>query len=171
MRDFDAQTYGEKMEQLWANTTAPSVVGKSLPAKSLPEVVGQIVTESMITPFEDQWEVLPEGRSKVIHGQGVVCQVVMQISAASPFTGVLAPGNASGLLRLGSATTLDFEIFPGLGIKFPRSGVRSASWVALRTSGPGGSNDFFNSTFSNHVAPPPQLVALHKFQQASGCIE
>ena len=29
---------------------------------------------------------------------------------------------------------------------------------------------FYGSVFSNHVTPPDELVALGKFQQASGCI-
>jgi hypothetical protein len=60
-------------------------------------------------------------------------------------------------------------MFPGMGIKFLRSGVRSADFVALRSAGPGGSYNFFESVFSNHVVPPPELEALHKFTQASGC--
>jgi len=83
------------------------------------------------------------------------------------------------LIRLGSASSLDellppphgTYIFPGFGIKFLRSGVRSADWVALRATGAGGSYNFFESTFSNHVAPDSALTGLGKFQQASGCID
>lgn len=84
----------------------------------------------------------------------------------------------SGLIRLGSASSLDGlhpphvpTVFPGFGIKFLRSGVRSANWVSLRKTGPGGSYNYFDSTFSNHVAPDDALVKLGKFQQASGCID
>jgi len=135
-----------------------------------------MVSESMITSFDDHWEVMPAGRTKVIHTQGVHCQFDLAISAQSPFTGILSHGNQRGLIRMGSASSLDTDIaphgtpmFPGLGIKFLRSGVRSADFVALRSSGPGGSYNFFESMFSNHVTPPPELEALHKFTQASGC--
>jgi len=87
--------------------------------------------------------------------------------------GIFGPGNQTGIIRLGSATTLEGlggGLFPGYGIKFLRSGVHSADWVGLRATGPGGSWDFFNSTFSNHVAPADVLVKTGKFQQASGCI-
>lgn len=49
--------------------------------------------------------------------------------------------------------------------------MKSADWVALRTTGDAGSYNFFEDPFSNHVAPNPALVKLGKFQQASGCID
>jgi len=121
---------------------------------------------------------MPTGRTKVIHAQGVMCQFDLAVQSTSPFTGVLSPGKQSGLIRLGSASSLDGlhpphvpTVFPGFGIKFLRSGVRSANWVSLRKTGPGGSYNYFDSTFSNHVAPDDALVKLGKFQQASGCID
>merc|ERR1712166_166916 len=41
----------------------------------------------------------------------------------------------------------------------------------LRSAGDAEGYDFFESTFSNHVAPDDALVQLGKFQQASGCID
>jgi len=129
----------------------------------------------MITPFDDQWEVLPNGRERLIHSQGVVCQIDFNVDSNSPFTGVMSPGTQHGMIRLGSAASLDEpllpKIFPGFGIKFLRSGVRSADWVALRTIGDGGSWNFMESQFANHAAPQDALLKLNKFQQASGCID
>jgi len=173
--DFEDQSYAQKTEQLWASITDPSVVGKSGPVHLAATTLKMLVTTSMITPFEDQREVMPTGREKVIHTQGVMCRFDLAVRSDSPFTGVLSPGTQSGLIRLGSATSLDEPlaraIFPGFGIKFLRSGVRSADWVGLRATGPKGSYDFFDSVFSNHVAPDPALSALMRFQQASGCID
>lgn len=176
MRDFDAQTQVEKLDQLWDHITAEGKVGKSASTSGKLATVKNMVTESMITAFDDEWEVLPNGRSKVIHRQGVHCKVTMGISSDSPYTGVLAPGNHAGVVRLGSAASLELEedgksIFPGYGIKFPRTGMRSASWVGLRAAGSGGSRDFFADVLSNHVAPSDQLIKLGKFQQASACID
>lgn len=171
MKEFDAQDHITKLAQVWSNTTAAGVVNQSAPVKSAAATLAQILGESMITPFSDQWEVLPDGRTKVIHGQGVVCKFDLNVVATSPFTGILAAGSQAGLIRLGSASSLDLQIFPGYGIKFMRSATRSADWVGLRAAGPGGSFNFFNSSFSNHVSPPSALVALHKFQQASDCID
>jgi hypothetical protein len=118
---------------------------------------------------------MPTGRKKVIHAQGVMCKFDFAVHSTSPFTGVLSPGKQSGLIRFGSAASLDEplvpKIFPGFGIKFLRSGARSADWVALRTIGDGGSYNFMESQFSNHAAPNAALVSLGKFQQASGCID
>jgi len=174
---FEAQSHTLKREQLWQKITDSSVVDKSGPAKDLAASVAGTLTESMITVFEDKREVMPKGRAKVIHSQGVVCQFKLAISSDSPFTGVLAPGDQAGLIRMGSATSLDGvagQFFPGFGIKFLRSGVLSADWVALRITGPSFSPpwDYFGAVpMSNHVAPAEALVKSGKFQQASGCID
>jgi len=176
-KTFDAQDYEQKTNQLWDDVTDPKYVGKSAAARNAASVIAQMVTESMVTSFDDMLEVMPKGRSKVIHGQGVMGLFNLEVDPGSKFTGILAPGNQTGIVRMGSAGSLDTSIaphgtpmFPGMGIKFMRSGVRSASFVALRTTGPGGPWDFFDSEFGNHGAPPPELVKLNKFQQASGCI-
>ena len=121
---------------------------------------------------------LPDSRTKVIHGQGAVCQFSLAVASTSPFTGIFSPGTKTGLIRLGNALTVDepnplhdTPMFPGYGIKFLRTGVRSADWVGLRRTGAGGSWDFMNASFSNHVKPDAALLALQKFQQASGCVD
>jgi len=175
MQDFESQLYSDKTAQLWSRITDPGVVDQSGPAHLFAKSLKDAVSISMITPFDDQWEVLPPGREKVIHGQGVMCQFDLAVRPDSPFTGILASGTQSGLIRLGSAVSLNEpligNIFPGFGIKFLRSGVHSAGFVGLRKAGKGGSYNFFDSTFSNHVPPEDALVKLNKFQQASGCID
>jgi len=175
MEEFEAQNYRDKQSQLWARTTDPSVVGQSAPSHLAAHTLTSLLGLSMITPFDDQWEVLPAGRERIIHTQGVVCQIDFQVNSNSPFTGVLSPGTQHGMIRFGSAASLDEpvlpKIFPGFGIKFLRSGVRSADWVSLRTVGDGGSWNFMETEFANHVDPQPALVKLNKFQQASGCID
>merc|ERR1712159_259823 len=129
-----------------------------------------MTSESMITAFDDQWEVMPAGRSKVIHTQGVHCQFKLEISESS-YTGLLSNGVQAGIIRMGAAQNLDGGVmFPGIGVKFLRSGVKSANFVALRSTGPGGSWSFFDTEITNRVAPPSALMALNKFQQASGCV-
>merc|ERR1712072_548265 len=171
---FHSQAHNTKQSQLWERLTAPNVVGKSAPAKSAAQVLSQILGESMITTFDDEWEVMPKGRTKVIHTQGVACQFDLDVSSTQ-YTGLFAKGKQAGIIRMGAAANLDSWIgrafFPGMGIKFLRSGVRPGSFVALRATGAGGSENFFASTISNHVAPAAALVKLNKFQQASGCID
>jgi len=180
MKDFEAQKHGNKSEQIWARITNASVVDKSGPAPSAAQVLLNVVTISMITAFDDQWEVMPKGRTKVIHAQGVLCKFALVVNSNNSYTGIFESGKQHGLIRMGSAATLDDPLapshlypFPGMGVKFFRTGVRSADFVVLRDSGAGVDKgfNFMGSQFSNHGAPDPALVALHKFQQASGCID
>eukprot|EP00441_Pelagodinium_beii_P045184 CAMPEP_0197625496 /NCGR_PEP_ID=MMETSP1338-20131121/4852_1 /TAXON_ID=43686 ORGANISM="Pelagodinium beii, Strain RCC1491" /NCGR_SAMPLE_ID=MMETSP1338 /ASSEMBLY_ACC=CAM_ASM_000754 /LENGTH=389 /DNA_ID=CAMNT_0043195923 /DNA_START=24 /DNA_END=1193 /DNA_ORIENTATION=+ len=169
MHEFEQQDHSVKMTQIWDDITAPDVVHKSAHPKGITGVVSQILGESMRTTLDNHRDVLPNGRTKVIHTQGVHCQFQLDIVPDSKLTGIFEPGTRKGLIRMGSGTSRTLSFFPGMGIKFFRSGVHSANFVALRATGPGGSNDFFNGTLSNHVAPPAALQALMKFQQASNC--
>jgi len=173
MDTYEAQTASAKMTQLWNKVTHKDVVGRSGPAKSVLGVVSTLIGESMRTTFDTHWDVLPEGRTKVIHSQGVHCQFELDIPE-SPFTGLLAAGKQAGIIRMGSASSLDKTgkpPFPGLSFKFLRSGVQSGNFVALRATGPeGGGYAFFDQAFSKIVNPPAALQALMKFDQASQCV-
>lgn len=167
--EFEAQTHKDKMSQVWKEMTAPDVVGKSGPVKDPIAVVHQMVVESMRTTMETHRDVLAIGRTKVIHAQGAHCQIELNVAAGSEYTGIFSAGVKSGIIRLGSGTSLKQDMFPGFGIKFFRTNVHSANFVALRSTGPGGSHNFFEGDLTNHVAPPPALQALMKFEQASAC--
>lgn len=171
-KSYEAQDHKAKMAQIWAEMTAPDVIDKSGPLKDPLSVVTQMVTESMRTTMDMHRDVLPIGRTKVIHAQGVHCQFELNVAAGSGYSGVFSPGVKEGIIRMGSATGVTdiAGIFPGLGIKFLRDGVTSANFVALRSTGPGGSKEFFAKDLTNHGAPPTALQALMKFQQASSCI-
>ena len=79
------------MRQLWASITDPAAVNQSAPLKKADlSAVVEITGTSMITPFDDAFEVLPRKRRKVIHQQGAVCKFDLAVSAASNFTGVLS---------------------------------------------------------------------------------
>jgi len=171
---YEAQSASLKMTQLWNKVIAEA--GTSGPTKSVLGVVGTMIGESMRTPFDNHWDVMPEGRTKVIHSQGVHCQFDLNI-AESPFTGLFAAGTRQGIIRIGSASSNDRTgkpPFPGLSFKFLRSGVQSGNFVALRATGSapegGGGYKFFDSEFSKIVNPPAALKALMKFEQASDCV-
>ena len=40
----------------------------------------EIYTESLMTTFENEWDVMPKGRHKAIHGVGVICPFELNIS-------------------------------------------------------------------------------------------
>ena len=116
----------------------------------------QMLTESVVTSFENQWDVLPAGRVKVIHGIGAVCPFAVDI-ANSPYTGVLKAGKLSGLMRMGGAAdwTSSFTpgMTPGVGVKIFRTGAASANVVMINALVPipDDNHDFFSVPLRNHV--------------------
>lgn len=172
MDEYEVQTHEDKLSQLWDKITAPGVVGKSAKIIPLPKVVAKVLAESMRTTFDDNWDVFPLNRSKVIHQQGVHCQFELAVDDSSPFTGILTGGTKSiGILRMGNALDLGVSSFPGMGFKFLRTGVKSANFVTLRLGGATSSNwNYFGAPQTNNVSPPKALAASRKFHQATGCI-
>jgi len=167
-RDFESGSASKKTQQLWGKITANS---RSGPVLSKLNVLKEILTQSMISTFDNVRETMAEGRVKVIHGNGAVLQFDLTMQSNSNYTGILAPGTHRGIMRLGSAMPPESGTFPGIGIKFLRSGIHSANMVALRQNGDeSGQIHFFEEPLTNHVAPPSALMALGKFDQASGCL-
>mmetsp|Transcript_51357 Transcript_51357/g.65753 ORF Transcript_51357/g.65753 Transcript_51357/m.65753 type:complete len:271 (-) Transcript_51357:174-986(-) len=122
---------------------------------------------------------MPAGRTKDIHGQGTVCKVSFKnTNTASNFTGVWAYGaEQHGFVRLGPALecTTSTGLVPGLGIKFMRSGVKSADYVALVSLDPlpDKNYNFFATNFSNHIPQPTSAAdkaICEKFRQGTSCV-
>ena len=59
-------TWKQKQDHLWAQIIEDDTFGQYY-ASELP-------TESVITSFDDEWDVMPNGRHKVIHSVGAICQ-------------------------------------------------------------------------------------------------
>jgi len=166
--DYTALSWEAKQAQMWTNILSDNSTAP------LPNQAG-IMTESVQTSFEDEWDVMPAGRLKYIHSNGVVCPFVVNIQN-SPFTGIFQNGEAHGLMRLGSAAPLSEEdgVTPGAGVKFFRSGKSSANFVILHTLGPlnDGNHNFFAAPLRNHIpedAPMALIPAALKFCQAQSC--
>merc|ERR1712020_408212 len=121
-----AQTWSKKQEQMWAKINADNSLGP-------PPDVKKIMFESIQTSFDDEWDHTPAGRTKYIHPNGAVCPFVVDIKD-SPFTGLFQDGQTHGLIRLGSATSVDDKksgVTPGGGVKFFRTGRSSGNFVIL----------------------------------------
>jgi len=170
MDSYEAQSYKQKEDQLWNNIMAKGNIGKSGPMPALPDVK-TVLTESMITVFDDHWDVLPEGRHKGIHAQGALCKVDLDVTSQE-YTGLFSSGKAQGIARMGSATNAGtaIGILPGLSLKFLRSGIKSANFVALAPAPTTKNYNYFWRSLSNIVAPAKALQITGKFQQATGCI-
>jgi len=167
---YKDQTFAEKIDSLWEKITADTAHGSYPPPTSL-------LTESMQVTFIDQQDILPLFRVKAIHSEGAVCKFKVDITEASPYTGLLGPGPQEGFMRMGSAQPFGSKAsdtpIPGFGIKFSRTGVHSGDFVLLQTTFPAPSFNFFQMNFSNHlpyrVPDAEQFVVVKKFEQASQC--
>lgn len=163
----ESKSFREKSDQWWASITADTTRASKYPS------VSGILQESSQTTFDNMKVEMPAGREKKIHTIGSICKFDLNIARNSPFTGLLGPGRQEGFIRMGSA--VDYSnggLTPGLGFKFPRTGVHSGDFVALHDLGFGQSWNFFKSAQSNHIAPPSglaQTALVKKFNQASQC--
>jgi len=165
---FEAKTFQEKNTYFQTKLTADTT------RNSYPSPAAAF-TESMQTSFYDFRDEMPQGRVKVIHSVGAVCQFQLDVAANSPYTGLFASGSQFGFIRMGGAASWDVKDTvgppPGLGIKFARSGIHSGSYVAL-VSVDAHTFNFMQYNFSNHIGPSssiPTKVLAKKFQQASQC--
>jgi len=164
---FTSLSADAKLQKLWKKVTGDRRVQPTLSRGS---TLIEVLKLSMITTFDNEMEVFNAGRQKVIHQQGVVLQFDLEVDGTSPYTGILEPGQHRGLMRLGSAFNADSDVFPGIAIKFLRSGIHSANTVALRQTGARtGQTQFFEEPLSNHVSPGDTLDMLKKFSQGTGC--
>jgi len=138
---------------IWAKVTEDESLGANYPADAF--------KESLKTAFENEWDFLPEGRRKAIHGVGAVCQFTMNISNDSPYTGVFKAGETiSGLIRMGSAQDLP-SMVPGIAVKILRTGTMSANLVALHTFDPlpNENYNFFAVPVSNFIDAEAERLA------------
>lgn len=172
--DYVAMDWKDKQAYLWGEVKADNTMGKYY-ATDLP-------TESVKTSFDDEWDVMPEGRHKVIHSVGAVCPFQIDIAADSPYTGLLKAGaNVHGLIRMGPATDpYSFgkgkDLVPGVGVKFLRTGVSSANFMLLHSLDPLANNNFnfFAEPVSNHLSGTFDSISLkvlaQKFCQTGYCL-
>ena len=79
--DYVALDWKTKHDEIWSQVKADTSFG-SFHAP-------QLMLESVVTSFENEWDILPAGRQKTLHGVGGVCSFTVDIAANSPFTGML----------------------------------------------------------------------------------
>jgi len=101
-------------------------------------------------------DVLPDGRPKRLHMNGLVCVIQLDVSPASPFTGILKASNTvRGFARLSTGRGVDATsgIDPAVALKFPRSQEHSGD-VLFSSFNIEKSYDFFKPNISNHIPLP-----------------
>ena len=147
--DWLALDWKVKQDLIWSEVRADPSLGAYHPE--------QLLTQSVVTSFDNQWDVMPAGRVKVIHGIGAVCPFSIEISDQSPFTGIFQTGQVSGLIRMSGGADFTSFITPGLtpaaAIKFLRTGVSSANVVFINSllPMPNENHNFFAIPLRNHV--------------------
>ena len=164
--EYFAKTWEEKTNEIMTHVMLEPSQGQ------FPNVLG-LFRESVITTFDNQWDIMPAGRRKFIHGVGAVCKFTLNITD-SPYTGMFKNGKQTGIIRMGSGNDISngAGVAASAAIKFLRSGVKSGNFVTLHR--PGESYNMFEYTLSNHI-PEASIVPLanrfttRKFQQASKC--
>merc|ERR1712151_211217 len=103
-------------------------------------------------------------------------KIKLDISADSPYTGLLEPGMKEGMIRMGTSERFGPEgetTFPGIGWKFLRSGEHSGNFVTMHHHIASGFWNFFKLNQSNHLPPAidtaKEKMLVKKFQEASQC--
>ena len=169
--DWVAMDWQVKQDLTWTEIQADPTFGEY---HSL-----DMFTESVVTSFENQWDVMPAGRVKVIHGIGAVCPFSIDVAVDSPYTGVFKPGQVSGLVRMGAAadwtSALTPGMTPGVGVKIFRTGVASANVVMINSllAIPDDNHDFFAVPLSNvipDVSGGATDLLAQKFCSTGHCI-
>lgn len=165
MRDFIDRSWENKVDYFWEKITADTSSNQDYPLLSA-------ISISVRTSFDNYRPEVPTGRPKVIHSMGSICQFKLDVTSASPYTGIFSPGRRTGFIRMGSAVSPGGDgVTPGLGIKIPRSGVHDADVVLLYSLGFGYGWNFFAKNQSNHLEPADGVIAVaaEKFKDASQC--
>ena len=108
----------------------------------------------MVTTYENEWDWRPAGRNKYNHVLGAVCKFMLNITD-SPYTGMLKDGIQTGLIRISLIYSgMGNAYIPSAGVKFLRSGVKSANFVALPYNLIDHTNNIFDPDYyplTNHV--------------------
>lgn len=164
VQSFISRSASSKQSYYWSNIVANKTRYPKYP------LLSNFLT-SVQTTFDNYRPEMPPKREKMIHTIGSVCQIKVAIGSSSPYTGLLAPGTHKGFIRLGGAVEFGDGLTPGLGFKFPRSGVHDGDWVSLYSLAFGDQWNFFGKNQSNHIAPGEGFttVLVNKFEEASNC--
>ena len=111
-------------------------------------LIPDFVFNSMVTTYENEWDWGPAGRKKYNHVVAAVCKFTLNITD-SPYTGMLKDGIQTGLIRISLVQDSGNQYIPAAAVKFLRSGVKSANFVAL----PYGLEDHTNNIFDPDYYP------------------
>ncbi len=177
--NYESLTAVAKADWLWESliagtayhpTTQPDLKMAS-PAAFLKVVAPR---KTLAWTLDNQTDLMAADRPKIIHAQGTVALVALEIDDNSRFTGALAPapvGGGVGLLRMSLAVPPSGKkaVTPGIGLKLLVDGAPSLDLLAMNhTVGQGRDINLFSNTFTHdlteeHTELRPPQEFLQKF--------
>lgn len=123
-----AKPAAHKLDDIWEQ-----VLQDTTPAMWLPDAISltRLFWQGMNSTFDCADDVLPAGKTKIIHSVGVVAKVALRSSGDHPYTGLFT-GADYGLLRMSTAKRpTAARIYPAMGLKLFRSGATSGNALFL----------------------------------------
>ena len=104
---------------------------------------------------------MPEGRLKIFHSRGTVTRVSYESVGDHPYTGIFK-GADFGVMRITDVTRTNPDVpftSPGFGIKWLRTGHRSANGVTMFSFAGQKSFNFLANDWTTHLAEPQNICA------------
>jgi hypothetical protein len=174
---YEGWKANEKLRWLWDDLIAPSrytpVTRPDLDVAS-PVVMAQVATrrEVLSRSFDRTDDLMDPSRPKIIHRQGSVGVVSVEIDEGSPYTGLLAGrpvGGGRGLMRMSLAIPPKGKaaFTPGFGLKVLIDGRPSVDVLAMNhTVGQGRDFNMFSNTFTHDLRDThKELRPPHRFME------
>jgi len=166
---YTALSAAQKQSLIWENVISSSTSNSWPGAKT-----AEIFLESMCPTLQQEGDEMPSTwiggtRQKYIHSVGSVGKVEFVPEGSSgSYSGIFQQGAKYGIVRISLATEPkadELNTTPGMGLKFLRDGVESASLVAMYSVQGQESWNVFANDWSNHIPPAsgPLLALASKF--------
>lgn len=169
VKSFESKSYSEKVQFYDDKIQKAGLVNPE--TRSAGELLPVLLASSVQTSFDNFAPEMPSGRVKGIHTLASHCKINLEVGS-SPYTGLLSEGSHQGFIRMGPAGPVgEGGMTPGLGFKFPRSGIHSGDFVSMWNTDGDQSLNFFASNMSNKISPATGalVVLANKFEQATIC--
>jgi hypothetical protein len=148
--DYEAKTAEAKLEILLGHVTATEGSQGRYPN---PFGYLRFLFQDDLSPTCDHFsDLIPYDHEKRIHSVGQVAAMQFESNGEHEYTGVFQ-GSPYALVRLSLAAKPSERAgtTPGLAVKFLRSGMPSANFVAMHSLEAQASGNFFEKDFTNHL--------------------
>ena len=110
--DYETWTATDKLDYIWSQLLTNQTTADLVPLSD-----GLIFKESFVPTLHFNSDLIPAGRRKAIHGDGVVCKVRVRVRRMAKdegrpsYTGVLGRGSDTAILRLSSVLDPSGQLF------------------------------------------------------------